>query len=230
MANILENTENFGASVWAITSDPAPVVTLNTHAAPAFAGGLAGMADTIDDQSAAVQGFIRNETYPGGVTTATDYCFSIYIRKTTGATTVFPTFAVQFLTGGSVFGGISIDTQDSAGAVSTGNVSQGISSIDATWWRAWFVINSGPCTDFRPFLVPAASDALGGSDDGTLQGSIVVWGINVTPSSTLQAYEPSPAYAAIVLTGTAVGGITEADIVAGNRTIICTLTGSTYIP
>ena len=202
MANLIHSTENFASSYW--ESDPGGVatVTVNTHAAPAFAGPSAGMADTITDDNdpSVVAAFIRAAEFPGvpgGGGSPADYRLSVYIRKDAGATNFFPILAVQWLGGTGGSHGVSIDIANGDLLTADGYTapaSSEIESIDATWWRVKIVANSGNNADFWPYIYPAPGDVQGDPNDSTVTGSIVVWGINFTPASDSDTYVPDPFY------------------------------------
>ena len=196
MANILHYTEQFENAYW--TGFDTLVVTPNTHAAPAFAGVNAGMADTVEDASASVYSslFGTFETIPND---SSEWIASVYIRKD-AVTSRFPAFAIQFQGGTNLSWGASMNTATGAFGIydSPGPTSSGVEDIDAEWWRWWVnpVNNSSGNTQARMALYPAAFDTSPGVGlNGGLLGSIVPWGINLTNTAALDTYDPEPFYA-----------------------------------
>jgi hypothetical protein len=193
--NVITKTEQFDDAVWAKTS---VTVTANSQAAPVFAGGSAGLADTLDDASAVVTGVVE-WGYTGVANDSSPWVCSVFIRKD-AITSRFPVLGFQIVDGTSVVAGISINT--STGAVANvGDIAapatSGVVDFDSLWWRAWLQKpnNSSGNADIKMFLNPAYSSALGGTADSTVTGSIVAWGANLTNDATVQTYIPDPFYA-----------------------------------
>lgn len=193
MANIQTYTEDFSHSGdW--TSGAGCTVTTNTHAAPTFAGVNAGMADTVADTDAGIQGRLDSvgKTVP---TDGTNWILSVYIRKTVGAPATFPEVGISFLTN---YGAVSFNMTTGATSNTFGDPApdaSGVVDIDATWWRLWLKLANDTTASVNMFLFPARAATLGGPPDGGLTGQVVLWGANLTNTSTVQDYEPDPFYA-----------------------------------
>jgi hypothetical protein len=130
MANLVTQTEALDdTGVW--THDSV-TVTANTHAAPAFAGINAGMADTVADNSGAQASIIG--TYYDITPSTNDYVGSVFIRKD-AVTDRWPQFILQILAVGSGL----VDINTSTGAIAENPAAppaaSGIVDVDATWWR-----------------------------------------------------------------------------------------------
>lgn len=204
--NIVADTENFAAGSW-VQADGA-TVTVNTLAAPAFAGGLAGMADTLHDADGAQQCNVYNAGFSpvGGDTTST-WIASVYIKKEPAAGRYVELTLEIRENGTPIAVGISIDTtaiSGSAVAANSGGPSGGTSDFglidvgDGVWWRAWIrqANNNTGVAYIRASVFPARTGTLGGAADSTKTGDCTIWGLNITPGSTLLTYEPDPPYAA----------------------------------
>ncbi len=201
MANILLYTEAFDNAAWLLESGgTATTVTADTFAAPAFAGANATLADTVSDISTTVQGeAYQDVAIPND---STDYVFSVYVRKDTN-TTRFPEFMIEFRNGTSFARAIHINTQtgaSSAGSYVPAPTAYGVEDIDATWWRVWLkqANSSAGNTVIRVHVAPARAASLGGGANSPSLGDLVVWGGNITNTSTLQAYEPHPFYSSFL--------------------------------
>lgn len=196
-ANIIPDTEDFSSSVWS-PNDAGMVVTVNTTAAPAFAGQNAGMADKLEDTTAALVATLLNLPSFDIIVDSTSWILSLFVKKD-AITSRFPEF-VLFLSGGtSIFTGISLNTSNGniANSANAGVApdDKAVVDVDANWWRVWFKIaNNGTNNLIRAQLSPAQSETLGGSNNGTLTGDITAWGINLTNDNTLQDYQPNPFY------------------------------------
>lgn len=189
-ANLVTSTEALDdTGVWTANST---TVTANSQAAPAFAGGSAGMADTVADNSAAAQGNLVGTFYTISADTS-DYIGSVFIRKD-AVTDRWPEIVTNINTG--VNGLVSINT--STGAIADGSTppaASGVVDVDANWWRLWMrIANDGAGTAIRIYVYPDHLDALGGSTTSGGTGSAVFWGFNITNDSTVQTYQPEPTY------------------------------------
>lgn len=189
MANLVTSTENLAdTAVWTANS---VTVTANTFAAPAFAGGSAGLADTVADNSASAGGSLIGLYYDITADT-TSWVGSVYIRKD-ATTTRWPEVFVQFQGGPAGF--VSVNT--STGAIANGSVppaASGIVDVDASWWRLWIRVVNTSIDSVRMGVYPDHLDALGGATTSPPTGSVVLWGFNLTNTTTVQTYEPQPSY------------------------------------
>jgi hypothetical protein len=196
MANLVTSTEALDdTGVWSVDA----VLTTNTHAAPAFAGVNAGMADTLNDDSATVTEGVVGLYYDIPANT-NDYVGSVHIRKD-AVTDRWPQLIMNMLSG--PIGHVDLNTSTGeAAANTTGGTAPaafGVVDVDANWWRLWMRIpNNGSGTSIRLTAYPSRVSALNGDFGSAFTGSAVYWGFNITQSSTVQAYEPEPFYTFVV--------------------------------
>lgn len=193
--NIIPNTEDFSSGVW--TPSGGLVVTVDTAAAPAFAGPSAGLADTIED-TAAGSVSLNLLTYQSIPADSTAWILSCFVKKD-AVTSRFPAFLLQMNGGSGPFAGVNLNTSSGAVANYFNNFpaldDKGVVDVDASWWRVWCKLsNDGTNNQIRVFLQPCQCSTIGDVDDATLTGSIIAWGINLTNTATLQTYEPDPFY------------------------------------
>jgi len=194
MANILHFTEQFDNAYWSGTS----LVTANTAAAPSGFGVNAGLADTLEDNSAVAAQFLVStyETIPND---SSDWLASLFVKKD-AITSRFPRLVLQMNGGSGPLSGVSLNT--STGAVVEGGetfpatTAKGTVDYDALWWRVWWRVpnDSSSNTQARFFLAPGYTGITGDINDPTIMGSIIIWGANLTNTSTIQPYEPEPFY------------------------------------
>jgi hypothetical protein len=199
MANILTYTEAVDNAAWTKPGAPDVTVTADTHAAPAFAGASAGMADTLADLSTA-SAYVHQTKAKGSNDTA-NWCASIYVRKD-AITTRVPEFVMEFRDVGTTKArGVRLNTSTGV----TGNyagqtaapTSHGVVDVDASWWRLWMIEpdNATGNTNIRFTIFPAKSVTETTGNSSALTGSIVVWGANVEKVDAVTAYQPDPFYA-----------------------------------
>jgi hypothetical protein len=195
MANIVTQTENFNHADW--TQFSSLIVTTNTHAAPAFAGINATLADTLEDATGAAQSGMQS-TFRTISNDSSDWVTSAFVRKD-ATTSRFPELLCQFANGTGIVAGISYNTStgEIANATAGAPDASGVDDIDATWWRFWFrkANNGTGNTSLRTLCFPARATTLGGGNNSAAVGLIVLWGVNQTNTSTVQTYEPDPFYA-----------------------------------
>jgi len=196
MANILTFTEDFLNAVW--TTFGSPGRTANTHAAPAFAGTSAGLADTLTDSDAGVQCNVK-QSKAKGTDDTTNWTVSVYVRKDADSTRK-PGIQMWFADGGTEKArGVYVNTVTGALTASGslgGPASSGVEDVDATWWRVWMTEadNGLGNPNIQLVIFPAQATGGGTNDDSTPTGSVIVWGANVTHTGTVQPYEPDPTY------------------------------------
>lgn len=194
MANIVTFTEQFDNGVW--SAFDGCVVTADTHAAPAFAGDDAGLADTVEDTSNTVQSSLFG-TYAVIPNDSSVWTTSVFIRKDANSAR-FADIQCQFAGGTGISCGISINTVTGAVANCTDGApdSSGVIDVDATWWRFWFTRanNNSGNTVLRSAIFPARAATLGGAPLGSIMGSVIAWGMNQTNTGSVQEYEPNPFY------------------------------------
>ncbi len=166
-------------------------VTPDTFAAPVFASASASRADTVADNSAAVQGNLTGSDYdiPADFS---EYVASVYIRKD-AVNTRWPDVALRMA--GPTSNTVSVSLDTSTGSIADGSnppEASGIVDVDANWWRLWMrQPNNGTYTVVRMTVYPDHLDALGGSNTGAGTGSAVFWGFNITDTYDLQDYSPN---------------------------------------
>jgi hypothetical protein len=221
MANIAINTEDFTAGIYGGSA----IVTANTHAAPAFAGGSAGLADTLTDNSAALQ-MNKYQVCSKPTNDTTSWCFSIYVRKDSD-TTRFATFSTNFEGGPGTIKARGINFNTATGATNASitlgaPASHGVVDVDANWWRIWMVDpdNATGCTQIVLGIKPAAAATLTSADDSTPVGAIVVWGYNISHDASVQAYDPHPFYTIGSGIGTGALGLASGGAVTLGRSIL----------
>lgn len=194
MANLLLKTEDFSHAAWVNTS---VTVTADSTAAPSGFPTAAGLADTAADNSAVVKaGLIQDVTIPGS---ALNYTFSLFVKKDTD-TTRYLQLRLQFRDVAGFDSGVNFDTQngtfdDPGGIISSGGA---VVNYDASWWRIWIREDSGGNTRVQCAIYPAATDVSSSAGNVVTQGSVIIWGANLTQSTVIQTYEPDPAYPAAV--------------------------------
>lgn len=190
MANILTPTEDFSDANWTTTTGA--LVTVNTHAAPSTAGVGAGQADTITDSSGltavlrSTDGTIAND--------ASDWTASLYVRKDAD-TSRTPQVLLQFSGGSTIVAGVTIQTDTGileAPYVGGDADASGVIDVDTDWWRLWFRKSNNVSGNvlLRLLIYPAPAS-------GAQTGSVIVWGANLTNTSSVQPYEPAPAYVVV---------------------------------
>lgn len=191
--NLLTFTEKLDdGSEWSLDN---ATVLANQYAAPAVYGGNAGLADRVEDNTAAAQGQLSSNYH--GASANTNYVGSFFLRKDTDQTR-FPSLGVQFFDGASQARQIRINTQTGelgVAADATAPDQYGIVSFDATWWRVWMrVLTNGSTTDIKVFAFPAQAPDLTGGAQSSSVGFIGLWGANLTEGAILQTYYPDPSY------------------------------------
>ena len=173
--NLIRHTQDLGGASWS----GAAAVTANTHVAP---DGTT-TADTITDGSgAALQG--RGQSI--AVTSdSSSYVFSVYVRKTSGATQ--PTFLLDCtFTGGTAVGnGVRLNTD--TGAVLHGSA---VVADAGSYWRVMAPLsnNSSGNTTAGLSLFPACAPYGLVSLDNSQIGSAVVWGAQIERGTVATDY------------------------------------------
>jgi hypothetical protein len=193
LANIILFTEQFDNSWW-VKNDGA-TVTQDTHAAPAFAGFDAGLADTLHDAQA-----VQTSIYSPYITIANDasaWTASVFMRKD-AVTSRYPLMVLEFNGGTGIWTAASFGTSDGSSSDFPGfpPAARGVVDVDDTWWRMWMrqPNNNTGNVNVRMGIFPASSTVLGGSGDGGVLGTIVAWGANISNSSVVEDYIPEPFY------------------------------------
>lgn len=200
-ANILLKTEALDdVTEW--TQSDGLTVTSNTLAAPAFAGKYAGRADRVIDASAVLQCGLDGAFHSPIANDSSSWTLSVYVAKD-AVTTRFPLLFLNFENGTPITVGISLDT--SAGAVAssadfTAPNASGVVDVDTIYWRFWLrhANNSTGNNAIRARFQPAHSLTHGGAGNNSAQGTVDVWGFNLTNDAAVQTYQPDPSYAFVL--------------------------------
>ncbi len=199
MANLLALTEQFdNTSEW--TNNNCTITANSGGTAPAIYGINATAPDTVADNSAGTLGQVQG-AFKDILNDAADYIGSVFVQKD-AVTTRFAAVTIQITVGGTpIVSGVSINTSaGTVAAIDTTPTASGVVDVDASWWRVWFrtANNNTGNVAVRMNIYPAAATTLGGTADVVTTGSVVLWGANITQSSSLLAYEPDPFYAFVV--------------------------------
>ncbi len=193
MSNIVPYTEDF--SHWTTSSNA--TVTVDTHAAPSTANVGAWMADTLGDASAVSQGAVLSVSQTIS-SDGSSWTASLYIRKESSRTSGFPECYLVFSGGTSIQAGIAFNPQTGLTGFPSGGFSDasGVVDVDTNWWRLWWrkANNNSGNVSTRLQIYPALENTFGSGPDSSATGTLVVWGANLTNTSSVQDYEPHPAY------------------------------------
>ena len=186
--NLLRYSEEIENAVWG--TGP---VTANLEISPR--GDVT--ADGVADQSAAATQ-VYLQAVP--IVSSTDaYTFSVYVKKDDDESR-FPEIRIQ------PAGGVTepltagqINTKTGASAVRTGAGSISVSD-EGSYWRVAVTEtdNGSGNSEVRCSIVPAYSVTLGGAEDVTLTGSIVVWGGQLNTGASPVTYEQTTDNQAVV--------------------------------
>lgn len=193
MPNLIPATEDLLSGGW-VNGQCTRVA--NVGSPPAFAGGSATNYDTLEDAESGVVDYqFLDITIPNN---SSPYCCSIYVRKD-AVSSRYPEIWLQLTGGTEVNAGLQFNTTDGSSVFSeivADPVASGVEVVDATWYRVWFTCanNGSGNTNARITIYPAMTTTWGGSFGATATGLMGVWGINLTPTATLQPYEPDPDY------------------------------------
>lgn len=179
--NLLTFTEQLDNSAWGKANGV--VVTADTHLSPI--GTLS--ADTITDPSTAFSGV------DGPIFTAaanTTYAFSVWVRKTTGATT-HPGFALGFFGGTAKYASCSMNTNTGACAMRTGESAGSVSAVsDGDYWRLTLSsASTATTTSARVQVYPSVNSDGGSTWSAAQSGSIVMWGAQIETGAAATSYE-----------------------------------------
>jgi hypothetical protein len=182
--NLLERTEEFDNAVWLPgRSDSADVAQNEIDIY-----GNANSAWTVSDPGPELDNLRSNITVSGIAT----YRYSIFIKKTSGATT-FPLLALTATGGTLVSSQYYFDTNNGtiftrSGAPGTGGSVQNYSS---DYWRvSWDVTTNGTNTGISTNVYPAVTTATDGTGFApSLAGSIVVFGPQLEVAAAPTPYQ-----------------------------------------
>lgn len=179
--NLLTQTRAFDGSAW--TAVNGGTATANTATAP---DGTVS-ADTLTDANgASVAGRRQTVTIPDDTAS---YTGSVYLLKTTGATSTTVQVQLVLVGGTTVTRQLRIDTD--AGTIMTGTGN--IVSADANWWRVDMTAtnNASGNTQARLDVFPAV-DAHGSAGSvGATTGSCTAWGAQIELGSSVSDYAPA---------------------------------------
>jgi hypothetical protein len=194
MPNVLHHTEEFNHAYW--TAADGLTVSANAFAAPAFAGGSAGLADTLTDPTGANSGILlgTDETIPAD---SSDWTASLYVRKDADSAR-FPMFVLHLSSGTAVFASVSFNTVTGAIAAGVDGTpdASGVVDVDSLWWRLWWrKANNGTGNNAaRLYIYAAHATSLGGSGSSTPTGDLTLWGAQLENASVVGTYVPDPFY------------------------------------
>ncbi len=184
--NLLLQSNNFGTT-WANTS-------ANTTAAQNTVGpdGVSNSAWTITDTGATVGGKYQSVSLTAG----TAYTFSIYIKKTVGALSVFPTLQIFAGTNLAI---TTIDTTN--GQVITQTAYTGISILPSSskisnagnFYRVSLTFTPAASEAHFITIYPSAKSAFTSTSENTPAntGSIIIYGCQLGASSFVTSYIPT---------------------------------------
>jgi hypothetical protein len=179
--NLLTQTRAFGASGWSAINSG--TVTDNTATDPF--GNVS--ADTLTDSNgAASAGRRQTVTVPNDSTT---YCYSLYVKKTSGGTSHTLQGQLQFQGGSATSKVGRINTDLGTVLAGTGIT---VTDVDANWWRVSFAHtnDSSGNTTLRFDIFPAVNTYGGTSADPTDTGSAIVACAQLEIGTTASAYAP----------------------------------------
>lgn len=175
--NIILQSNNF-TTTWAATQTP----VLTQNQTDPF--GVANSAWTIQDDNATnVEGITQSVTLASG----TQYVFSVYAKKTSGATT-FPVIAASRGTSLAI---CTIDTNGGAATAWTAYTGQTvvtssatISDSDTGFWRVALKFTPDTSGNWSHAIFPAAASTANkssGTYDATIQGTNIFFGAQLNP-------------------------------------------------
>jgi hypothetical protein len=179
--NLLTQTRAFDASGW--TAINGGTVTANTATDPF--GNVS--ADTLTDGNAgASAGRRQTVTVPND---SASYCYSLYVKKTSGGTSHTLQAQLQFQGGSATSKVGRINTDLGTVLAGTGIT---VTDVDANWWRMSFAHtnDSSGNTTLRFDIFPAVNTYGGTTADPADTGSAIVACAQLEIGTTASAYAP----------------------------------------
>lgn len=194
MANVILHTEDFTDAEW---TNNGTTITPGAAAAPSGFGSGAALATQLEDATTGAQSNVVGTYYT--FTPNVSAIGSMFVRKD-AVTSRQPTFLLTLNGGVRMDGGIILNTSTGVASVPTGDgtapTAFGVIDYDSLYWRVWIKLTDTGSNDIaRFYFAPAAYDNIGDFASSGNLGSFIGWGANLTYTTTIQPYEPAPAYA-----------------------------------
>jgi hypothetical protein len=193
--NLVLRSQEFDNAYWEKRVDSSvTTVTANTHVAP---DGTT-TADSLNDVSTTNFAEIRNSGASLiSVTGSTQYVGSIYVRKTTGATT-FPQVYLFSSGGASKTAAVFLDTNTGTATARTGAAPDAFSvSALADYWRVqWSITTAAADNLLGMYITPTFASlpvSAGASLDNSVTGTVVCWGAQLEEAAFASSYIPTVA-------------------------------------
>lgn len=183
--NLLDNPEDFSGAEWVGTA----TITVNTNTAP----DGTSTADKVEDTSAAA---VQAITGSFAITNSQWYTISVFVKKTSGALSIYPQFTLHY-TGGSpnVDGAISLNTNTGA-IIGTGSSTNKVFDCGDYWRVCLSMLNNAVGNTNCDFVIePAYTNTLGGSSSVALTGFQIMWGARATNTPFPDSYHATTRYA-----------------------------------
>lgn len=177
--NTIRSSEAFGNADWAVNSTGGLTVTANSTVAP---DGTT-TADTIAGAPAVGGAWIR--AYPVSVT-AGSYTFSVFIKKTVGAT-VFPIIYCYSSAGDF---GIFVNTNTGQLVNYVAGVTGKLATDCGTYWRIQLSGTISSSVNLSCYIYPSGTNDMA-NFSASLTGSQIYWGAQLEAGSFATSYIPN---------------------------------------